>query len=309
MPSGVDENIIVSPLNYTGGKAKLLAQIKPLFPQKIPVLLDLFCGGCNVGINSNANLVIYNDVSSELIGLYKMFISLKPETIIKRIDKLIDKYGFSRTELYSFAYYGGDNEKGVSVYNRSKYLSLRDDFNSLKKKNNDYYIMLYTLILFGFNNQIRFNAKGEYNLPVGKRDFNRVIREKLLCFLRAVQNQNCVFWNRDFRKIKLEKLEKGTFIYADPPYLISMATYNEKNSWTEEDELDLLDYLKNADDMGYKFALSNVLQHKGMKNHILIKWIDENGYYVHHLNKNYSNSNYQLKERKSYTDEVLVTNY
>ena len=41
----VDDEIIKSPLNYTGGKAKLLPQLKPLFPQYISTMVDLFCGG------------------------------------------------------------------------------------------------------------------------------------------------------------------------------------------------------------------------------------------------------------------------
>ena len=53
--------MIQSPLNYTGGKYKLLPQILPLFPKDIDVFVDLFCGGCNVGVNVESNRVIYND--------------------------------------------------------------------------------------------------------------------------------------------------------------------------------------------------------------------------------------------------------
>ena len=48
-------NKIKSPLNYIGGKAKILDQILPLFPKEIDNFIDLFAGGCNVGINVNAN--------------------------------------------------------------------------------------------------------------------------------------------------------------------------------------------------------------------------------------------------------------
>lgn len=36
---------IKSPLNYTGGKFKLLPQILPLMPDDIENFVDLFCGG------------------------------------------------------------------------------------------------------------------------------------------------------------------------------------------------------------------------------------------------------------------------
>ena len=59
--------MIQSPLNYTGGKYKLLPQILPLFPKDIDVFVDLFCGGCNVGINVDCNWVIYNDLNENLL--------------------------------------------------------------------------------------------------------------------------------------------------------------------------------------------------------------------------------------------------
>ena len=47
-----EKDIIQSPLNYTGGKFRLLPQLLPLFPKDAGTFVDLFCGGCNVGINS-----------------------------------------------------------------------------------------------------------------------------------------------------------------------------------------------------------------------------------------------------------------
>lgn len=58
--------MLQSPLNYTGGKYKLLPQILPLFPKDINLFVDLFCGGCNVGLNVKSNRVIYNDLNSAL---------------------------------------------------------------------------------------------------------------------------------------------------------------------------------------------------------------------------------------------------
>ena len=52
---------VKSPINYTGGKYKLLNQLKPLFPQKIDIFVDMFCGGFNVGANVNAKKIIAND--------------------------------------------------------------------------------------------------------------------------------------------------------------------------------------------------------------------------------------------------------
>ena len=64
--------MVQSPLNYTGGKYRLLPQILPLFPERIDTFVDLFCGGCNVGINVKANRYVYNDISEALIGVFSV---------------------------------------------------------------------------------------------------------------------------------------------------------------------------------------------------------------------------------------------
>ena len=56
-----DFNYVASPMNYIGGKFKLLPQILPLFPKKINKFVDLFCGGCNVAINTKANKIKANE--------------------------------------------------------------------------------------------------------------------------------------------------------------------------------------------------------------------------------------------------------
>ena len=62
------EELIKSPLNYVGGKYKLLPQILPYIPDNINTFVDLFTGGCNVGININANKIICNDLESVVIN-------------------------------------------------------------------------------------------------------------------------------------------------------------------------------------------------------------------------------------------------
>ena len=303
------KNYISSPLNYIGGKARILDQMLPLMPKDIDIFVDLFCGGCNVGMNVPAGHTIYNDTSKPLICLIKALKRMKNETIVKRINDLIDEFEFSRTRDHSFKYYGGDANKGVSAYNREKFLLLRDRFNTHPKKDNQYYILLYTLILFGFNNQLRFNDVGEFNLPVGKRDFNTAIEAKLIKFLNALRLQDCEFQTNDFRKFNFNNLTTNSLVYCDPPYLITTATYNEKDGWTEQDENDLLAILDHLHERGIKFALSNVLQHEGKQNILLQEWVGQHNYIVHDLFMDYHYSNYQKKSKKAESREVLITNY
>lgn len=300
-------DFVKSPLNYTGGKYKLLPQIMPLFPTNIDTFVDLFCGGGNVGLNTLANHIIYNDKNHCLIELLKVFDTYDYQTIETRIEDNILKFHLSDAGRYGYAYYGCESSRGLGNYNKAPYMDLRKAFNEAEEKNDDYYLMLYTLIIYSFNNQIRFNSKGEFNLPVGKRDFNSNIRKNLRQFVEALHKQNCQFTSSDFQALAPEYFGNQDFVYCAPPYLISTASYNEANGWTEEDETNLLRYLDQLNGRQVRFGLSNVMRHKGRKNDILISWAEK--YKVHFLNYNYNNSNYHIKNKNEFTEEVFITNY
>ena len=303
------KEVIPSALNYTGGKYKLLSQILPLFPKDADQVVDLFCGGCNVGINVDCNKVLFNDSNEYLMGLLDTFRRLTKEEIFDWIYKSIDKYGLSLVSKNGYDFYNCESSKGLGEYNKAGYNKLRDDFNKKASKDNEYYLMLYLLIVYSFNNQLRFNRKGEFNLPVGKRDFNSKMQRKLEAFIDRVKSGDYRFTTDDFRNVSMEGYTDKSFFYADPPYLITCATYNEQAGWTENDEKDLLNYLEELDKRGIRFALSNVLESKGKKNLILSEWINQNKKFkVIPLNYNYTNSNYHTR-KDGITKEVLVVNY
>lgn len=299
---------IPCPFNYIGGKFKLLGQLQPLFAEK-EVFLDLFAGGGNVGINSSSSKVIFNDANGNLMDLIKFIKGTDTADLLKQIDNIIELYNLSNTSLYGYSYYDCDSSKGLSEYNKERFLKLRDDFNAKVIDGKIDYPMLYVLMVFSFNNQIRFNRKGLFNLPVGKRDFNSKMRSKLVLFSEELKSKDAQFIKKDFREISLDDFSKETFIYCDPPYLITNATYNENCMWTEQEELDLLNFLDEANKKGFSFALSNVLESKNKRNNILYNWIESKGYYCNCLNKSYSNSNYHRKNKNSICNEVLITNY
>ena len=97
-------------------------------------------------------------------------------------------------------------------------------------------------------------------------------------------------------------------VYCDPPYLITCASYNEQDGWSETEERQLLNLLDELNNNGIKFALSNVLENKGNSNDILKEWSKK--YTVHYLNNTYGNCNYHTKDKSmNSTVEVLITNY
>lgn len=310
LESEIALELIQSPLNYTGGKFKLLPQILPLFPKNIDIFVDLFCGGANVGVNVPSKSTILNDTNDNLTLLFSMFKNLGND-FLSLLDEIIDKYGLSQSSKYGYDYYNCDSNIGLAPYNKNKFLKLREDFNNSKDVGYYHYAMLYTLILYSFNNQIRFNSNGQFNLPVGKRDYNEKMRLKLQKFINRLKGKEYKFSNLDFREFDISILNSNSFVYADPPYLITCATYNEQGGWSEKDEKDLLEFLDKLHSNNIKFALSNVLRSKGKANSILINWANKNSnkYKVINLSFDYNNSNYQVKDKNSVTEEVLIINY
>lgn len=300
---------VKSPLNYTGGKYKLLNQIIPIFPKDLDLFVDLFSGGANVGVNVNAKRIVCVDKQKEIIRVMDLFKKYEDGYIIDKLEKIIDKYNLSNSLLNGYETYKCTSDKGLGSYNKSKYLDLRNDYNSMVEDSVEKDFLFLTLVIYGFNNQIRFNSSGEFNMPVGKRDFNNSIRKNLKSFITKLKTKNIEFINSDFREFAIETTD-NTLVYCDPPYFLGTASYNENGGWTDKDEIDLLNYLSILDQNGVKFALSNVIEHKGEKNTILDSWIKEHNYIVHIIDSNYNNSNYHKQEGNVLkTIEVLVTNY
>lgn len=285
-----------SPLNYIGGKGKLLDQILPLFPKNIFTFYDLFCGGCNVAINVDAEIVICNDNLSYLVEFYKFLQNQDLENVLYNIEQTIIKYDLSITN--------------VEGYNQ-----LRQEYNKTKKP-----LDLFVLLCYSFNHQIRFNNNHEFNCSHGtnRSQYNDNIKKNLIDFVKRIKAPFFYFTCRDFAdriETILNSYDADDFVYCDPPYLITTGSYNDGKrgfkGWSETEELQLLDSLVKLDNSNVKFALSNVINHKGLTNVLLEKWITENKFNCHFLNadKLYSNSNYQSKDRNKKTVEVLITNY
>lgn len=305
----VKENTVSSPLNYTGGKGKLIPQLKELFPSDIDTFVDLFCGGLNVGINVRAENYIYNDVSKPLIQLHEYFFNRETELIIEDVESIVKKYGLTDSSRKGYAHYACDSSNGLAAANKSAYDLLKQDFNKCSPSDEKYPSLFFCLIIFSFNNQIRFNKKNEFNLPVGKRDFNDKIKTKTREFANRLKRQCPTFLSKSFVSFDIQGLTQKSLVYCDPPYLITNASYNENDGWTETDERELLDFLDKLNSKKIRFALSNVLVHDGKKNSILNAWLEKKKYVIHYLKKDYSNSSYHRKNKKVISEEVLITNY
>lgn len=195
-------------------------------------------------------------------------------------------------------------EYELTKHNKEGYNRLREEYNRTQSP-----LLLFLLCCYGFNHQIRFNNKGEFNNPFGinRSSYNANIERNLCRTLQRIRNFD--FLTCNFRDISLAFMQPGDFLYADPPYLISCGSYNDGKrgfaGWSEKDDGMLFEKLDALTEREIKFAMSNVILHKGKTNEGLLRWAQK--YNIHYLNADYSNSNYQAVASK--TKEVLITNY
>lgn len=297
--------IIRSPFFYVGDKYKLMPQLKQLMPDNINDYIEPFVGGGSSFLNSTGKKYILNDVDVYVIKLHKELAKYvgKKEVLFKKLYKIIDTYGLSCSyrnimvsdelkQKYPKTYYAKHNKEG--------YERLRTDFNKTKRN----ILKLYILLIYGFNHMIRFNASGNFNLPVGNVDFNKNVYEALSNYLDFIKDKDVEFYNKDYKEfLNSLSINKGSYVFLDPPYLISMSEYNKL--WNEDKEKELCAFLDELNARGIRFGITNLITHKGKTNTTFSNWAKK--YIIYDIDSNYISFNDNtIKEG---TKEVFVTNY
>lgn len=275
-----------SPLNYIGSKARVIPAIRENLPSDIDDFIDAFGGGFNVGINIRSESVVYNEYNHFVKELIESFWQYDTFSYIVYMKKMIRRF-----EL----------EPG----RKDAYLNVRDYYNSLPEDKRDPRLLL-VVILYSFQQQIRFNSNHGFNNPVGMRWFNDNLLEKLISFSRRIKELNVCFSCADYTDTFRYVDDGHTFVYLDPPYMLTNGSYNDGKrgfkGWDVSQEAALFEFLDKLNHEGSRFMLSYVLEHKGKVNQNLVNWTQDNHYHMIELGDILGISGSRRKE-------ILVTNY
>ena len=294
-----------SPLFYGGDKYKLINEIKQYFPADIRHFVEPFVGGGSVYLNVDAEDYYLNDINKDVVGLHVMLNSYvgRETEFFDRVWEIVDAYGLScsaREDKVPEALKAEFVKTYFAEYNREAFLRLRNDYNTAHRDN---YLMLYVLLIYGFNRMIRFNSRGNYNLPVGNVDFNSNTVEALNSYFYVNASKQTSWHAIDFEDfLNGLNLSQRDLVYLDPPYLITFSEYNKL--WNENSERRLLALLDNLSRRMIRFAISNVSHYKGKVNATFLEWSRQ--YNVHSIKSNYIS--YHDNTIKNF-NEVLVTNF
>ena len=294
-----------SPLFYVGDKFKLLPQLLEIFPQNIHRFIEPFTGGGSVAMNVKCNEFLLNDIDKNIVNIHELLkkSSSDPDRFHSRVSDLIIEYGFSRSYIDDIVPAALKKEFKKTYYarfNDKAYRKLRSDYN--KEIEKDPY-KLYLLLIYGFNRMIRFNSKGEFNVPVGNVDFNTNVIKSLEEYFSWASESKLLWFNKDYLEfMETIQFETDDFVYMDPPYLITFSEYNKL--WNPDKEIQMLDLLDSLNDQGVRFAVSNVTHYKGRINTKFLDWSKK--YNSYKIKSNYIS--YHDNSIKDF-EEVLVTNY
>lgn len=279
-------DFIKSPMNWPGCKYKYLNQLYPIFPNNINNFIDLFCGGLDVICNIPAIKKYANDIDKNLINIYKNFQNISFEELISFIEFRIKEFKLTR-------------------FNYEGFITYKDLYNSSETYHTP--LDLFVLSRFSYNNLIEVkNDKFVGSFGFDRSDFNLTQRAHTKFLHNNIKDVS--FSSINFLDFNLDNFTSNDFIYIDPPYLISPDLYNSI-CWNEEKEYQLYKFLDIINkEKNIKWAVSNLITHKGKDNEILTNWCQK--YNVHDIYTNYSNSfSGHRRNTNDFSIEVLITNY
>lgn len=277
-----NKDLILSPvLKWVGGKRQLLGEIIPLIPKKIKLYVEPFVGGGAVIFDLKPRKAIINDSNQELINVYRTIRDNSEELLL-----LLEEHQDNNNEEYFYYMRALDRDEGF------------ENLTDIQRAARIIYLNKTC-----FNGLFRVNRAGQFNTPYGRYKNPNIVNEPIIRAMASYFNNNEILIEQgDYKKV-LSNLEKGSFVYLDPPYLpisssSSFTGYTE-NGFDLESQIELRDQCNILNEKGIKFVLSN-------SDHPIIKDLYKD--YIIDIVKARRAINSKANKRGE-INEVLVRNY
>ena len=246
-----------SPIKWAGGKSKLMTKIEEVynkdfvwFPENY-TYIELFGGGGSSWLfvlqKYKPKQMIINDINPNVINLYRCIQSY-PDEMCGELECMLSEY------------------KNLDLDSKREYfLKLRSDFNTKKDvlsgQNTDIRMAAEFLFLNKtcFNGLWRTNQKGEFNTPFGiptnpNREPNIFDRNHIIMLSELIRYVK--FTCDDYKKVIGDNISGNILVYMDPPYRGTWTGYS-KESFGEQEQIELAHYMKSLKDRGFYVIQSN----------------------------------------------------
>lgn len=174
-------------VKWSGGKKDELKNIIPYIPNNYDIYLEPFIGGGAVFFNQNPDKAVINDVHKELTDFY---------TAIKNGNA---------GAIYDFMKSHPNDE--ATYYKVRSY----DNTDALDNAKRFYYLRKTC-----FRGMLRYNSKGEFNIPYGRYktyNFEEIKNKEYETLLKRTE-----IFNKSFEAIFNDYNNSNNFMFLDPPY-------------------------------------------------------------------------------------------
>lgn len=222
-------------VKWVGGKRQLIFELIKNMPKSYNRYFEPFIGGGALFFELQPKQAYISDMNEELINLY----SVVRNNVYELIDDL-SKHKVSKEYFLEIR----------NIDRTEKYAELSDIERASR------FIYLNRTC---FNGMYRVNSQGQFNVPFGHYKNPRIIDENNLLNCSELLKKTEIKC-ADFSEI-LTKVQKGDFVYFDPPYVplneTSSFTSYTKDGFDIDMQFKLRDVCDELDNKGVKFMLSN----------------------------------------------------
>ncbi len=197
-------------IKYRGGKSKEIPHFLQYIPTDFDRYIEPFFGGGAVYFYLEPKRAIINDVNKRLMDFYTQLRDEYP-TMRVQLDELQKRYEENQTEYKRLKALTPDAR--VPNANEDLYYHLRNLYNYPDGTYLDS-VLYFFINKTAYSGMIRFNNKGEYNVPFGRYpNFNT----HLITQQHSDLLQGAELYNLDYSEI-FAMTGENDFIFLDPPY-------------------------------------------------------------------------------------------
>ncbi len=232
-------------IKWAGGKRRLI----PVLTERLQGIdckgryFEPFIGGGALFLAGDTAPAVINDSNPAVADMYRV-VAAYPETLIEQLGVM--------EELY--------NEHMVTEESKKDYyLKIRNRFNRCPTRPVYQIYRTADLIFLNkccFNGLYRENAKGEFNVPWGKKTTVRLCDPDNIRAVRdTLYERDTRIQCRDFAD-SVREAEKGDLVFMDPPYHGTFAKYSGKG-FDERDQLRVFETFEELTDRGCRVITTN----------------------------------------------------
>lgn len=208
-------------IKYRGGKSKEIPNIMWHIPRFAGRYIEPFFGGGALFFYLEPRQAIINDINSKLIDFYRD-VRDNYKNLRKELDEVEAQYKSNRKDFEELKALH-PNERVVDK-NEELYYLLRDMFNETADKKYSDALLYYYINKTAYSGMIRYNARGEFNVPFGRYQH---LNTNSVTLSHSKLLQRAEIFNTDYSDI-FNMCKEDDFVFLDPPYDCVFSDYGNE---------------------------------------------------------------------------------